>query len=45
MSLLVWISIQWAVLQVFFFLQPVIFVIGVIELSLSLWWRSRLPDV
>ena len=44
-SLLVWISIQWAVLQVFFFLQPVIFVIGVIELSLSLWWRSRLPDV
>jgi hypothetical protein len=28
--------------QVYFFLQPVIAVIGVAELVLALWWRRRL---
>jgi hypothetical protein len=41
-SLLVWIAVQIALLQVFFFLQPVIAVIGLIELGLALWWRARL---
>ncbi|MEN0071362.1 MAG: hypothetical protein AAGC63_10170 [Propionicimonas sp.] len=40
-SLLVWIAAQLAILQVYFFLQPVIAVIGVIELALALWWRRR----
>lgn len=40
-SLLLWIAIQIAVLQVYFFLQPVIAVIGLIELGLALWWRAR----
>ena len=41
-SLLVWIAAQVALLQVFFFLQPVIAVIGLVELGLALWWRGRL---
>ncbi len=41
-SLLLWIAIQLAVLQVYFFLQPVIAVVGLIELGLALWWRARL---
>ena len=41
-SLLVWIALQLAILQVYFFLQPVIAVIGVVELVLALWWRRRL---
>jgi hypothetical protein len=40
-SLLVWIATQLAVLQVYFFLQPVIAVIGVVEIGLALWWRAR----
>ncbi len=38
-SLLLWIVVQIATLQVFFFLQPVIVVVGVIEIGLALWWR------
>lgn len=41
-SLLVWIAVQVALLQVFFFLQPVIAAIGLVELGLALWWRARL---
>lgn len=41
-SLLIWIGLQLAVLQVYFFLQPVIAVIGLIELGLASWWRRRL---
>lgn len=41
-SLLLWIAIQVAVLQVYFFLQPVIAVIGLMELGLALWWRAGL---
>lgn len=40
-SLLVWIAMQLAVLQVYFFLQPVIAVIGVIEAGLAYWWLRR----
>lgn len=41
-SLLVWIVIQLALLQVFFFLQPVIAVAGLIEIGLAWWWRRRI---
>jgi len=40
-SLLVWITVQLALLQVFFFLQPVIAGFGVVELVLALLWRRR----
>lgn len=40
-SLLVWIGMQLAILQVYFFLQPVIAVIGVVEAGLALWWHRR----
>ena len=40
-SLLVWIAMQLAVLQVYFFLQPVIAVIGVVEAGLAYWWLRR----
>jgi hypothetical protein len=40
-SLLIWIGMQLAVLQVFFFLQPVIAGIGVVELVIALLWRRR----
>ncbi len=40
-SLLAWIGMQLALLQVFFFLQPVIALIGCVELGLALWWRAR----
>jgi hypothetical protein len=40
-SLLVWIVMQLALLQVYFFLQPVIVAIGVIEAGLAYWWRRR----
>ncbi|MGV9671646.1 hypothetical protein ACWDPV_13805 [Gordonia sp. NPDC003504] len=46
-SLLVWIVIQLALLQVFFFLQPVIAVAGLIEIGLAWLWRRRIdapPD-
>jgi hypothetical protein len=32
---------QLALLQVYFFLQPVIVAIGVIEAGLAYWWRRR----
>jgi hypothetical protein len=40
-SLLVWIAMQLALLQILFFLQPVIAVIGVIEAVLAYWWLRR----
>ena len=41
-SLIGWITLQLALLQVYFFLQPVIAVIGLIEAGLAHWWRRRL---
>jgi len=41
-SLLVWITVQLALLQVFFFLQPVIAGFGVVELVIALLWRRRI---
>ena len=41
-NLLIWIGLQLAVLQIYFFLQPVIAAIGVIEIVLALWWRADL---
>lgn len=38
-SLVAWIVLQLALLQVFFFLQPVMVVVGLIEVGLSMWWR------
>ncbi|MGW6032216.1 hypothetical protein ACWFOS_01045 [Gordonia terrae] len=38
-SLIAWIVLQLALLQVFFFLQPVMFVVGMVEVGLALWWR------
>lgn len=40
-SLLVWIAMQLALLQVYFFLQPVIAVFGLIEVGLAFWWQRR----
>jgi hypothetical protein len=40
-SLLVWIVMQVSLLQVYFFLQPVIAVIGLIEAGLAYWWQRR----
>ncbi|MGV9792686.1 hypothetical protein [Gordonia sp. NPDC003422] len=44
-TLLLWIVVQIATLQVFFFLQPVIAVVGVLEIGLALWWRSDHPEM
>lgn len=41
-SLLIWIAAQLALLQVYFFLQPVIAVIGLVEIGLAFWWSRRL---
>ncbi|PFG16898.1 hypothetical protein ATK74_1453 [Propionicimonas paludicola] len=41
-NLLIWIILQLAVLQIYFFLQPVIAGFGVVEIGLALWWRARL---
>lgn len=41
-NLLIWIGLQLAVLQIYFFLQPVIAAIGVIEIVLAWWWRADL---
>ena len=41
-SLLIWIGAQLALLQLYFFLQPVIVGIGLIEIALALWWRRQL---
>lgn len=38
-SLLGWIGIQLAVIGHYFFLQPVIAVIGLVEIGLAAWWR------
>lgn len=44
-SLMVWIIIQIALLQVFFFLQPVLFVVGIGEIALAIRWRRvRCPS-
>ena len=40
-SLLLWIAVQLALLQVYFFLQPVIVVLGLIEVGLAYWWQRR----
>ena len=40
-SLLVWIAVQLALLQVYFFLQPVIVAFGLIEAGLAYWWQRR----
>jgi len=37
-SLMVWIAMQLALLQMYFFLQPVVAVIGLIEVGLAHWW-------
>ncbi len=41
-SLVTWIVVQIAVLQIFFFLQPVIAVIGMLEFGLAVAWRRTL---
>lgn len=41
-ALVLWIVIQLAVLQHYFFLQPVIAAFGLIEIGLALWWRRLL---
>jgi hypothetical protein len=40
-SLLVWILMQVSLMQVYFFLQPVIAGIGLIEAGLAYWWHRR----
>ncbi|MBI4900976.1 MAG: hypothetical protein HY829_10920 [Actinobacteria bacterium] len=44
-SLLVWIVMQLALLQVYFFLQPVIAGIGVVEAGLAYSWLRRIRRV
>lgn len=41
-SLLIWITIQLALLQLFFFLQPVVAGLGLVEIALALLWRRSL---
>ncbi|HEX5335561.1 MAG TPA: hypothetical protein VFW55_06740 [Propionicimonas sp.] len=41
-SLLVWIAVQLALLQQFFFLQPIIAAIGLLQLGVAWSWRRRL---
>lgn len=41
-SLLLWIGAQLALLQLFFFLQPVVAGLGLVEIGLAQWWRWRL---
>lgn len=38
-SLIAWIILQLALLRVFFFLQPVMVVVGLVEVGLAVWWR------
>src|SRR5664280_1778573 len=40
-SLLAWIVMQLALLQMYFFLQPVIAIIAAIEAGLAYWWLRR----
>ena len=41
-SLLIWIGLQLALLQVYFFLQPVIAATGIAELVVALLWHRRI---
>jgi hypothetical protein len=41
-SLLLWIVVQLALLQLFFFLQPIVAGLGLVEIALAQWWRRRL---
>ncbi|HEY3340116.1 MAG TPA: hypothetical protein VGK18_16575 [Propionicimonas sp.] len=41
-SLLLWIAVQLALLQEYFFLQPVVAAIGVVEIGVAVLWRRRL---
>lgn len=41
-NLLIWIALQLGVLQIYFFLQPIIAAIGLVEIVLALWWRASL---
>ncbi|MFE0750129.1 hypothetical protein [Gordonia sp. NPDC058843] len=43
-SLIAWIVLQVALLRVFFFLQPVMLVVGVVEIALALWWRRDIEN-
>ncbi len=40
-SLLVWIVMQVSLMQVYFFLQPVIALMGLVEAGLAYWWQRR----
>ena len=40
-SLVLWIGMQLVLLQMYFFLQPVVAVIGLVEIGLALWWRAQ----
>ena len=40
-ALVLWIAVQLLVLQRYFFLQPVIAVLGAIEMALAWWWVHR----
>ena len=40
-ALVLWIAAQLLVLQRYFFLQPVIGVLGAIEMALAWWWVHR----
>ncbi len=40
-SLLLWIAAQLALLQMYFFLQPVIAAFGLVEIGLTFWWHRR----
>lgn len=41
-SLLIWITIQLALLQQYFFLQPIVAGIGLVEIALAVGWRRSL---
>lgn len=43
-SLIVWIIVQLALLQVFFFLQPVMVVVGFVEVVLAVRWHRSLES-
>ncbi len=40
-GLCLWIGVQLLVLQRYFFLQPVIFALGLVEVGLAAWWAGR----
>jgi hypothetical protein len=41
-SLVAWIVVQLVFLQRFFFLQPIVVGLGLVEIGLALWWQRRL---